>query len=106
MPRSETKTPWTIGEQSPREWSASFEFMAFGRDKDNDADVSGRYLVRMTTGRKSIQEILNEGNANGWVLASFIHNDKNGQFVNIWDRGRLPQKIALRLPTGHSRPRG
>jgi hypothetical protein len=92
MPRSETKTPWTIGEQSPREWSASFEFMAFGRDKDKDADEFGRYLVRMitgvTTGRNSIQEVLTEGNANGWVLASFIHNDKNGQFVNIWDRGR------------------
>ena len=64
--------------------------MAFGRNKDDDDIATGRYVVEtvtaLTTGRKAIQEALNEGSSKSWEIVSFVHNDKNGQFVIIWDK--------------------
>jgi len=66
--------------------------MAFGKSKDDDDLATGRYVVETVTAtvgtpRKAIQEALNDGASKGWKFASMVHNDKNGQFVIVWDKG-------------------
>jgi len=64
--------------------------MAFGRKKDDDEIATGRYIVEtvtaLTTGRKALQEAVNEGDSKGWSIVSVVHNDKNGQFVIVWEK--------------------
>ena len=66
--------------------------MAFGKSKDDDELATGRYVVETVTEvvgtpRKALQEAFNDGASKGWTFASMVHNDKNGQFVIVWDKG-------------------
>jgi len=67
--------------------------MAFGKKKDGEGDVAtqGRYVVEhvpvMISGKKLLQQKLDEGEAKGYGLRSLLMSDKHDWILVVWERG-------------------
>lgn len=65
--------------------------MPFGRAKQDENDEpAGRWLVDhvpvMISGKKSLQQKLNEGEAKGYELRSLLMSEKHDRILIVWDR--------------------
>ena len=64
--------------------------MAFGRNKDDDVEPQGRFVVDhisvMMSGKKFLQQNLDEGDAKGWTLRNLLMSDKHDWILVVWER--------------------
>lgn len=71
--------------------------MAFGKKKDDDVSAKGRFLVEhvpvLLSGKKLLQEKLDEGDAKGYALRSLINSDKHDYILIVWERPTAPESL-------------
>jgi hypothetical protein len=65
--------------------------MAFGRKQaDEDVQPRGRFVVDhvpvMISGKKLLQQKLDEGDAKGWTMRQLISSDKHDWILIVWER--------------------
>jgi hypothetical protein len=67
--------------------------MAFGRSKEQtqeQAESSGRFVVEhvpvMISGKKFLQQKLDEGDAKGYSLRNLLMSDKHDWILIVWEK--------------------
>jgi len=58
-------------------------------NRDQEAIATGRYVFMRIVGikgDKAVQEALNKGASNGWIMCSFTYVEKTTSFLIVWDR--------------------
>jgi hypothetical protein len=65
--------------------------MAFGKNKQEDEPAAqGRYVVDhvpvMISGKKMLQQKLDDGDRKGWNLRTIMNSDKHDWIIIVWER--------------------
>lgn len=64
--------------------------MGFGKKREDDDSARGRYVVEhipvIVSGKKFLQQKLDEGDAAGYSLRSLLMSDKHDWILVVWER--------------------